>query len=579
MSSNIKPIHRKPHLESWDSSLDTLHPVLRQIFLARGIKNTSQLNTDFSALHPYQSLSGIDAATELLLDAIQNNRRILIVGDFDVDGATATTLAVTALKLFGAQYVNFRVPNRFTDGYGLTAELIDAVLEWQPYLIITVDNGINQLAGVAHARQHGIRVLITDHHLPGEALPDADVIVNPNLQNDNFPSKHLCGVGVIFYVMLALRSKLREHHWFEHSAIPEPNMAQFLDLVALGTVADVVKLDHNNRILVHHGLARIRKQHCRVGILELLKVAKKEPRNLVASDLSFAVAPRLNAAGRLEDMSVGIQCLLTDDPSAAKNLATKLETLNTDRMLIEKEMHLSAHDALQDIRLDHTQHSFGICLYDPHWHQGVIGIIAARLKERYYEPVIIFANQNEQEIKGSARSIRELHMRDLLARIDTNHPNLIKKFGGHAMAAGLSLDKSNFAQFQKIFSHELVQWFGTKLPFAVIESDGALAEAELTMPFAQMLENHGPWGSGFPEPEFDGIFDIIDQRLVGQKHLKLILKSRDARFHLDAIAFNVDISVWPNTRVRTLHAAYHLCINEYQGVRTLQLKINQLEPL
>lgn len=563
-----------------DKALDdakNLHPTLKRIYAARGIMHESELLYGLDKLEPYHGLMGIEKAATFLGDAIELQKRFLIVGDFDADGATATAVAVRALRLLGAQHVDFLVPNRFEYGYGLTPEIVDIAAKLKPDVIITVDNGISSNEGVQAAKKYQIDVVITDHHLPGNELPEAVAIVNPNQKGDTFPSKAMAGVGVVFYVMLALRAYLNQKNWFKDT--PAPNMAALLDIVALGTVADVVSLDRNNRILVHQGLKRIQAGKCCQGIEALLRVAKKEPQKIAASDLGFAVAPRLNAAGRLDDMSLGIQCLLTDDMEKAESYARQLDELNIERRGIEQEMHEQALKLMNTIALDARYIPNGICLYEPSWHQGVIGILAGRIKEKFHRPVIAFADTTQEgELKGSARSIPAIHIRDSLDAIAKKHPDLLKKFGGHAMAAGLSIAKSNFSAFQKAFNTQITAELKGEPTQAEIWTDGALKPEQLDLDFALLLREAGPWGQHFQEPLFDNTFIIYQQYLLKGKHLKLSLGMEDASLAIDAIAFNVDEKAWPNSRCKKVYAVFKLDVNEYMGKRKVQLLIEHLQP-
>ena len=559
--------------------LEDLHPVLARIYAARGIQSAQDLDYRLTRLLHYQSLKGIESAASLLAAALIQQQRILIIGDFDSDGATSSALAVSALRSFGAQHVDYLVPNRFDYGYGLTPEIVALALDIKkPDLIVTVDNGIASHDGVAAAKKAGVKVIITDHHLPGHTLPDAEAIVNPQQVGDDFPSKNLAGVGVIFYVMLALRHALREQQWFNESTQREPSMLQFLDLVALGTVADLVPLDHNNRLLVQQGLQWIKAAKARPGIYALLKLAKREVNQLTASDLGFSVAPRLNAAGRLADMSLGVACLLASDANEAHEAAVKLSQLNEERRTIEEGMQREAFAALDKI-IEKKPLAKGICLFDARWHQGIIGLLAARITERLYRPSIIFApSQQGDEIKGSARSISGVHIRDVLATIATREPQLIAKFGGHAMAAGLTLQRDNFANFAKLFELEI-----DKVDEATLQSkcytDGELESSDFCLRLAEILRYEaGPWGQGFPEPLFEGRFKLLAQRLVGNKHLKMTLSLAESAYQIEAIAFNVRLSHWPNHRVEQIIATYRLSINYYQGRKTLQLIVDTLEP-
>ncbi len=569
-----------------------LHRVLRRIYAGRNIRSTSELNYALEHLHPLAALSGLEQAVALLSTALYERKRILIVADFDADGATSCALAVRGLRLLGAQDVHYVVPNRFEFGYGLTPEIVAVAARQNPDLIITVDNGISSIEGVLAARRLGIQVLITDHHLPGAALPAADAIVNPNQPGDEFPSKNLAGVGVIFYVMLALRAKLRASGWFKENGISEPNLGQLLDLVALGTVADVVPLDHNNRILVAQGLARIRQGRCNAGIHALIEVAGRQQGSISASDLGFAVAPRLNAAGRLEDMSLGIECLLCDDDTMARAMAARLDELNHERRAIETGMQEQAVLALAAMKLDMDTLPSGLCLFNPDWHQGVIGILASRIKDRLHRPVIAFAQTAEGELKGSARSVPGLHIRDALDAIAARHEGLLSKFGGHAMAAGLSLKLDDFAAFSAAFDAEVRRHLSETQMQGLLESDGTLSEDDLHLELAETIRAAGPWGQGFPEPVFDNIFEVISRRVVGEKHLKLVLREPGDTKLIDAIAFNAiqpDAASEPGASATAtlapdgirvndqLHIAYRLDINEYRGERNLQLLVLHME--
>lgn len=553
-----------------------LPAVLERIYRHRQVQSTDELNRGLERLAPPSALMGIERAVDLLEAAIRENTRILIVADYDADGATSCALMLRALRQLGAQHVDYIVPNRFEYGYGLTPQIVALAAERDPQLLITVDNGISSIEGVAAAKARGIQVLVTDHHLAGAALPAADAIVNPNQPGDSFPSKALAGVGVAFYVMLALRARLRATGWFDGRARGEPNLAKQLDLVALGTVADVVPLDHNNRILVAQGLARINAGQCCPGILALLAVGGRRPGHLATTDLGFIVGPRLNAAGRLTDMTHGIECLLADSPQEAERLALELDRLNRERRAIEQEMQQQALVVVDRLILDDSQLPRGLCLFDESWHQGVIGLVASRIKERTHRPVIAFAPANETELKGSARSVPGLHIRDALDAIAARHPELLTKFGGHAMAAGLSLARNHLEAFTRAFDEEVGRWLSEDDLEGKILSDGELTEQEISLELAESLRDAGPWGQGFPEPVFDNEFDVLEQRVVGEKHLKLRLR-HGARRAIDAIAFNsvADSKALPSwTRMR---AAYRLDVNEYQGARNLQLVIEHME--
>jgi len=572
-------IVRRPAAVIPDGFPADLHPVLARVYAARAVASAEQLQHGLALLPSHNQLKGIDAAVKLLLDALEQQQRILVVGDFDADGATSTALAVRALHAMGAKHVDFLVPNRFEYGYGLTPEIVAVAAERKPALIVTVDNGIASLQGVEAAHARGMQVLVTDHHLPAAQLPQAEAIVNPNQPGDSYPSKNLAGVGVIFYVMLALRAALRERGWF-NTDIPEPNLAQLLDLVALGTVADVVVLDHTNRILVAQGLARIRSGQACAGIRALLAIAGRQPARIVSADLGFAVGPRLNAAGRMADMSLGIRCLLSDDEAEARELAQQLDKFNRERRATEDDMH---NDALMELQKffdteESTTLPFGLCLYKPEWHQGVIGILASRIKERLHRPVIIFTDSGDDEIKGSARSVSGVHIRDALDAIAARHPGLLSKFGGHAMAAGMTLRRSDFELFRDAFDEEVHRHLSAEDLQGVVLSDGELVVEEIDLALAETLRQAVPWGQGFPEPLFDGEFEVEQHRVVGERHLKLKLRWPGTRRLIDAIAFHADLDRWSEP-VKRVQAAYRLDVNEYRGERTIQLIIEYLTPL
>lgn len=553
-----------------------LHPLLARIYAARAHGEPVRPLAGLRELLPVDTLTGVERAAELLAEAVIGQRSILIVGDFDADGATSCALAIMALRAFGAAAVDYLVPNRFTYGYGLTPQIVELAAQYGPDLLVTVDNGISSVEGVAAARERGMQVVITDHHLPGAELPAADAIVNPNLPGNAFGSKHLAGVGVIFYLMLALRAHLRSRDWFASTGRAEPNMAELLDLVALGTVADVVVLDRNNRILVDQGIRRIRAGRTRPGILALLEVAGRDPRRLVAADLGFAVAPRLNAAGRLEDMALGIECLLCEDITRARRLAAQLDELNSQRREIEAQMQADARAAVE--RLGEAWQGAippGFCLMDASWHQGVIGIVAGRIRERYHRPVIAFAPAGEDELKGSARSIPGLHIRDLLESIASRNPGLIERFGGHAMAAGLTLRPQRFEEFARVFADSVAATVSPEDLEGAILTDGELAPEELDLGVAELLREAGPWGHGFPEPIFDGRFEIGEARIVGQRHVKYSLRLPNTHTWLDGIAFNGVEHGW-HELVGEVHLAYKLDVNEFRGRRSLQLMIEHI---
>ncbi|MGH8169067.1 MAG: single-stranded-DNA-specific exonuclease RecJ [Steroidobacteraceae bacterium] len=554
-----------------------LHPVLRRIYLGRGVRTANDLDLSLDRLLPVSTLESIAAAVDLLLEH-RSKGRVLVIGDFDADGATSTALVVRALTAWGFASVDFLVPNRFEFGYGLTPEIVRLAAGRSPSLIITVDNGISSGAGVAEARSRGIDVLITDHHLPGSEHPAANVIVNPNLTGSLFKSRTLAGVGVAFYVMAALKRRLDEERLTPPGA---PGAAEFLDLVALGTVADLVPLDANNRVLVAQGLKRIRAGRCAAGIRALLEIAGRSLETLIAADLAFGAAPRLNAAGRLDDMTVGIQCLLTDDTQAAAALAARLDELNHERRAIEARMQVDALAAVRRLRDTGPRalQRSGVCLFDESWHQGVVGLVASRIKDRIRRPVIAFAAAGAEQLRGSARSVPGIHIRDVLANLDTRHPQLIAKFGGHAMAAGLTLERSRLDFFARAFDEEVAAWAARCGPSDAIETDGELTVEEIALETAHALRAGGPWGQAFPEPCFDGVFSIRSARVVGDRHLKMWLQLPRAGRSFDAIAFNhIDEESTFNLPEGSLQLVYRLDVNEYQGERRLQLLVDHLLP-
>ncbi|HFD87362.1 MAG TPA: single-stranded-DNA-specific exonuclease RecJ [Gammaproteobacteria bacterium] len=552
--------------------LEKLHPLLARLYAARGVTSCSEVEYGLGNLQDVWQLSGIRQAAEQLLVALQADHSIVIIGDFDADGATSTALALRGLRAMGFRKLDYLIPNRFDFGYGLSPEIVDVAARSKPDLIITVDNGIASLEGVARARQHDIDVIITDHHLPGKQLPDALAIVNPNQPGDEFPSKSLAGVGVMFYLLIALRKVLHDADWFTHNKLPEPNLAQYLDLVALGTVADVVPLDHNNRILVEQGLRRIRAGKACPGILALLKVAGKNPALARATDMGFIVGPRLNAAGRLEDMAFGIECLLTDDPHQAERYARDLDSLNRERREIEADMQAQALSLCNQISLQEDALPWGLALHQDGWHQGVVGLVASRIKERYHRPVIAFADAGDETLKGSARSIPGLHMRDALERVHSQHPGMIEKFGGHAMAAGLSMKKQHLPAFQQAFDDAVRAMLPEDKLNPVIISDGDLSDDDLSMETASLLQTCGPWGQTFPEPVFDGRFQIRERRVLKEKHLKFTLQPVGGNTSVEAIVFNIDPDTWPAAG-QPIHLAYTLDINRFRGAESLQLII------
>ncbi|TWR90848.1 single-stranded-DNA-specific exonuclease RecJ [Pseudomonas saxonica] len=554
--------------------LGEMPTLLTRLYAARGVQSQAELDKSLARLIPYQQLKGIDAAVDLLVVALEQRQRILIVGDFDADGATASTVGLLGLRLLGAAHVDYLVPNRFEYGYGLTPEIVEVALTRKPQLLITVDNGISSVEGVAAAKKAGLSVLVTDHHLPGNELPAADAIVNPNQPGCEFASKALAGVGVIFYVLIALRARLNSLGWYQHSKAP--NIAELLDLVALGSVADVVPLDANNRILVHQGLERIRAGRARPGLKAILEVAKRDHSRITSTDLGFILGPRLNAAGRLDDMSLGIECLLTDDANAAREMAVQLDEMNQDRKSIEQGMQREALAQLKELPVDSMP--FGLCLFDPEWHQGVIGILASRLKERYFRPTFAFADAGDGLLKGSGRSVPGFHIRDALSVVAAQHPDLIAKYGGHAMAAGLTLPAANFEVFSQAFDEEVRRQLSQEDLTGRLLSDGSLAVEEFHLELARALRNAGPWGQHFPEPLFHGVFQLVEQRIVGERHLKVVLKTECGSVKLDGIAFGIDREVWPNPTIRWVELAYKLDLNEFRGNETVQLMIAHIEP-
>lgn len=580
MSPSIKKIQRRAQADLLNYQFsDKYSLTLQHIFASRGALSDQDLVTSLDCLLNPDSLKGLDRALALIVEALSKEQKILVVGDFDADGATSSALAVLALRAMGAKQVDFLVPNRFEYGYGLTPKIVEVAKTFNPELIITVDNGISSVEGVLAANLAGIKVLVTDHHLPGKQLPAAAAIVNPNQQGCKFPSKNLAGVGVIFYVMSALRTELRAKGWFERRNISEPLMADYLDLVALGTVADVVPLDRNNRILVAQGLRRIRAGRARPGIRALLQVARRNINRVVSSDLAFSIGPRLNAVGRLDDMSLGIQCLISDDEYLTQEIATQMDGLNQDRKSIETGMQREALSNLESINLESGALPYGLCLYDGDWHQGVIGILASRVKDKYHRPVIAFADdESGQSIKGSARSIPGFHIRDALDSIASRYPHVLNKFGGHAMAAGMSLDKEHYTIFCNAFDEEVKRHLTEEDLQAILLSDGELAALDFSLELAQELRDAAPWGQHFPEPLFDGEFGMVTQRIVGQKHLKLVLAVDESGQNVvDAIAFNIDPEIWPNKDVQKVRAVYKLDVNEFRGKESLQLMVEHLE--
>ncbi|WP_428086958.1 single-stranded-DNA-specific exonuclease RecJ [Candidatus Thioglobus sp.] len=561
---------RKLDQALFDTYSDDIPSFLKPIYAARSVSE-SQLELGLANLLT-PKFNQLDQALTLLESALLAQKRILIIGDFDCDGATASVVAVKSLRLMGAKYVDFLVPNRFEHGYGLSCEIVQlAILEKQPDLIITVDNGISSFDGARLAKQSNIQVIITDHHLPSDSLPEADAIINPNLKGCEFLSKNLAGVGVCFYLFSALKTHLSKTQYFSKRAIPLPDLRTVLDLVALGTVADVVRLDQNNRILIDQGIKRIQAKKCTPGILALLEIANRQPATLQASDLGFAVGPRLNAAGRLSDISIGIKCLLTTDINDARRYAKELEEFNQTRKQEQARIQAQAQ-AIVDAQ-EFSQGKFSLSLFDPSWHEGIVGIVAGKLKEDYHCPVAVFA-QSGNFLKGSIRSIPSVHIKDLLDLVDRKNPNLILKFGGHAMAAGLSLEAQNFAAFKEAFNQAIKTHLNNEVPKVELLTDGKLEAFDICLANAQIIQQAGPWGQGFEEPIFYGKFEIVEQKIVGEKHLKCRLKlNGDTQVH-DAIAF-----FQAPLDSKQARAAYKLSINTWRGESSLQLMIEQIKAI
>jgi len=550
--------------------------LLDRIYKARGIKSEDDLDYNLSHLLSPDLLRGMDKAVALLIDVITNNKKALVVSDYDCDGATSCCIAVEGLRMLGAKNIDFIVPNRFEYGYGLSPAIVKIAGEKSPDLIITVDNGISSLEGAQAVKdlKTPCKLLITDHHLAPKVLPEADAIVNPNQPGCDFPSKSIAGCGVMFYTLLSTRVKLREIGWFTKDR-PEPNFGELLDVLALGTVADVVPLDYNNRIFVHQGLKRINAGNVRPGIAALLEIAKRKIGQVVASDFGFAVGPRLNAAGRLADMSLGILCLLEKDEAKAKILAAELDNLNCERREIESQMKEDALVSLNDFSSDLSD-NYGICLYQDDWHEGVIGILASRIKEKMNRPVVCFAKADDGSIKGSARSVPAFHIRDALDAIATKNPGLLTKFGGHAMAAGMSLRTEDLERFTKAFDIEARIHLTEEDIEGAIETDGDLKPEEMTMDVVNMLRESGPWGQMFPDPSFEGVFEVLHQRVVGDNHLKLLLRHQDGAVPVDAICFNC-IEDGKQPQLDFIRAAYKLDVNEFRGRRTVQAMVSYFE--
>jgi single-stranded-DNA-specific exonuclease len=575
LSPRVRPLRRRDAAPT-PGLLESLSPLLRRIYTARHVTAESQLATGLAAMLPVSSLEGAQQAAQLLLRHAAG--RVLVVGDFDADGATSTALMLRALREWGFAQVDFLVPDRFRFGYGLTPGIVELAAQQPPTLLVTVDNGISSIEGVCAARALGIDVLITDHHLPGQSLPDATVIVNPNLPGSTFGSRVLAGVGVAFYVLAALQRLMQEEGRWRPQYRP---VSTWLDLVALGTVADLVPLDANNRVLVAQGLKRINASQCVAGIRALLQVAQRTGSEVVAADLGFSVAPRLNAAGRLDDMSIGIRCLAGDEDAEVRQLAGQLDQLNRQRREIEGQMQEQAMAAIRGLPplSDSARHA-GLCLFDAGWHQGVVGLVASRVKDRAGRPVIAFAPAGDgQTLRGSARSIAGVHIRDVLDSVASRHPGLIHRFGGHAMAAGLTISAADLDRFARAFEAVVAEWLRNAEPDDAVWTDGALAEAEICLATAEQLRAAGPWGQAFPEPVFDGEFEVESTRVVGEKHVKFWLRPVGARARFDAIAFNLlDGERFSTPPQGTLRLAYRLDINQWQGERRLQLLVEHVGP-
>ncbi|MGH1463234.1 MAG: single-stranded-DNA-specific exonuclease RecJ [Neptuniibacter sp.] len=569
-------IVQRPQADTTLPVFQQVHPVLARVYASRGIYDLDSLGRNLSELLPDTGLSGLDDAVQRLVQALEQQQKIIIVGDFDCDGATSTVVGMLALRMMGASEVDYLVPNRFEYGYGLSPEIVVEALKQNPDLLITVDNGISSIDGVSAANIAGLDVIVTDHHLAGDQLPDACAIVNPNQPDCRFAAKSTCGVGVIFYVMIALRRVLQSAGWFEKKGIPQPNLASLLDLVALGTVADVVPLEQNNRVLVYQGLQRIKAGYCRPGLKALIEYSGRQQHKITASDLGFAIAPRLNAAGRLEDMSIGIECLLTESETTAKELAVTLNDLNQERKGIEQEMQQQAMELLNSLNLDAEQLPFGLTMFEPEWHQGVIGILASRIKDKVHRPVIAFALGDEGELKGSARSIPGFHVRDGFDAIAAKHPELLRKFGGHAMAAGLTIRQTDLELFKQAFDEEVSRQLSETDLKQEMLTDGCLSASEMTLELADLLRESGPWGHQFSEPIFEGEFTLLQQRVVGHRHLKMVLMEPESGLAIDAIQFNADMDHWPDESVTRVQALYRLDVNEFRGRKSVQMLVQHL---
>ncbi|MHC5226389.1 single-stranded-DNA-specific exonuclease RecJ [Ignatzschineria sp. LJL83] len=561
-------------------SADQYSSLLQDVLRKRLVESEADLDLSLKGLYPYHSLSNIETATDIIVKAIVEQKDILIVGDYDVDGATSIALAIRILREFGVHNVRYTVPHRILDGYGLSRSLVQKILRNKPDLLITVDNGISNIDGVALARENGIDVIVTDHHLPPEILPEANAIINPNLENDQFPSKSLAGVGVIFYVLLSVRAKLMEIGYFGDRTAP--NLGKYLDIVALGTVADLVPLDGNNRKIAQQGLLRMRNGVMIAGIQALMDVSNRQRENLSTSDIGFGLAPLLNAAGRLDNMQIGIELLLTDQAEEAQSIAQELFSMNEERKTIEHEMRETADSILNTVTLNKEELPLSICLYDESWHQGITGIVASRIKEQYYRPTFIFAYDNEGLLKGSGRSIRGIHLRDLMSNVARDHHGIIETFGGHAMAAGLSIYEDNLPKFERLMSEEIERYMDSltdsdELLSQKIYSDGALPATGFSIGFADEIKRAFPWGQQFPEPVFDDEFEVLDYRILKGAHLKFTLKNPNSAQTFEAMAFFQAHQLVDN--VKAIHCAFKLDVNEWRGNRNLQLIIDYFLPI
>lgn len=553
--------------------------LLQRVYALRGITSMQELDYTTRNLCNYDNLDGTHTAVEIVYSAMQNNKRIMIVGDFDTDGATSTALMIKALKKMGCKHVDYIIPNRFDDGYGLSISVVKRALSKKADLIITVDNGVSAIEAVEFAKQSNLTVIITDHHLCSEQLPAADAIINPNLPNSSFPSKHLAGVGVAFYFMLALRAKLRKENWFASNKLAEYNITNLLDLVALGTIADVVKLDRNNRILVHQGISRIRAGYCCEGIKALLDISRRDPLTLTSTDLAYYIAPRLNAAGRMDSMSLSVELLLCEDYDSAIKQATDLDTLNHDRKLIEQTMYQEALSYIEQVEQKNSTFPNALVVHHPQWHQGIIGIVSARLKDKHYRPVICFASTEDGLLKGSGRSIEGIHLRDILDKLNERYPDILVSFGGHAMAAGLSIQEKDLDQFSAHFETLITEQLDLDVLEQIIETDGEIDNQDFNYAIAKQLKESGPWGEGFTEPTFDGDFIVHQQRLFAEKHLKLVLEPKNGGPIIEGICFNVNLTQWPDNTIKIVKIVYQLDVNDFRGNQAVKLMIRHIWPI